>query len=285
MRVLLISFLLFFPESKQWLTHGEWVMAILTGIYVILTAAYVRISLQTFRAIKRQAQLTEQQGESNAKQFTEQINAMNEARRQTDELIRQATAQVSALTKQASVSEIAANAATKAAEAALLNAHAVMTAERAWILLREIVGTSVLPGKKAWCVIHFRNYGKTPGRILSRAIELQIGDNDTAPPNAEAVFKSATEPFFSQRLTPEADDPIMVNIVPNPLLTAELHDELLLQKTKFLWLCGIVKYRDVFENVSEEPHETRFCFVYRTLEGSDKFFWLPSGPREYNQAT
>src|SRR5260370_30772369 len=119
---------------------------------------------------------------------------MNEAERQTDDLRRQATAQLSAQTNQASVSEIAANAATNAAEAALLNAHAVMTAERAWILLREIVDTSVLPGKKAWCVIHFRNYGKTPGRILSRAIELQIGDNDTAPPNAEAVFNSATEP-------------------------------------------------------------------------------------------
>jgi hypothetical protein len=54
------------PQSKPWLTHGELVMSILTGIYVLLTLVYVCISGSTLKAIKR--------GEENSsKQFIEEI--------------------------------------------------------------------------------------------------------------------------------------------------------------------------------------------------------------------
>lgn len=271
-----ISFLL--------LSSDQWVMAILTAVYVAFTGAYVVIALLTLKAIERQAKLTEEQGESNAEQFSQQLAAMDEARKQTEELIKQATAQAAALTQQASAAETAAQAATSAAQAALLNAEGVMKAERAWILLKKIVADKVSPREKAWCIIHFRNSGNTPGRFVSFNIELQIGDKDTEPPNPQAVFGNIEEASFSHVLTPKAIFPIIANLAPDPFLTSELHDELLAHKAKFLWLCGMVKYRDVFEEVSE-PHETRFCYLYKTLEGSNKFFWIPYGPREYNQAT
>src|SRR5215469_7305811 len=92
--------------ATPFLTHGEWVMAILTAIYVGLTATYVIISLFTLKAIKRQAQITEKQGESSADQFQKQLSAMEDARKQTDRRIAQAEAQLTAL-------QIAADAAAK----------------------------------------------------------------------------------------------------------------------------------------------------------------------------
>ena len=38
-----------------WLTHGEWVISILTSIYVLLTGVYVYVSHKTLKAIEKQA--------------------------------------------------------------------------------------------------------------------------------------------------------------------------------------------------------------------------------------
>ena len=44
------------PEAKPWLTHGEWVMAVLTAIYVSITAFYAWVSHKTLRAIEEQTE-------------------------------------------------------------------------------------------------------------------------------------------------------------------------------------------------------------------------------------
>jgi hypothetical protein len=87
-------------EPKPFLSHAEWIMAILTAIYVLITAFYALVSHKTLDAIERQA-------EDQAKTSAEQIKLAHEA----------------------------AEAAQKSASAALLNAQAMISAERPWIVV------------------------------------------------------------------------------------------------------------------------------------------------------
>ncbi len=63
---------------------------------------------------------------------------------------------------------------------------------------------------------------------------------------------------------------------------AELND-ILVNNTKRLWLCGIIRYEDTFR--SKLDHETRICYQFGTwIPGRDPFFTL-RGPDEYNKTT
>jgi hypothetical protein len=59
-------------KSKHWLTHGEWVMSVLTFIYVALTGVYVVISAKTLNTIKDDV-------ESSARQFSDQLKVAQDA--------------------------------------------------------------------------------------------------------------------------------------------------------------------------------------------------------------
>ena len=87
-------------EPQPFLTHAEWIMAILTAIYVGITGFYAWVSRKTLDAIERQAK---DQSETGA----EQIKLAHEA----------------------------ADTAQKSASAALLNAQALINAERPWIIV------------------------------------------------------------------------------------------------------------------------------------------------------
>ncbi len=157
-------------EAKPWLTHGEWVMAVLTAIYVGLTAVYVRISHKTLKAIKGQA-------ESSDKQFREQLT----------------------------VAKDAATAAQQNADAAKVNAQVILNAERAWVsveLLWSEFTPLIMEGSSVVGEVHSthttfamrlvcRNQGRTPAwitekRIIALADLIQI-ERETLAPGKEST--------------------------------------------------------------------------------------------------
>src|SRR5580704_8606623 len=98
--VLSFSILALWQGSQPFLTHGEWIMGTLTAIYVGITGFYAWVSHKTLRAIERQAK---DQADAGAEQMR--------------------------------LAHGAADAAQKSASAALLNAQALISAERPWIIV------------------------------------------------------------------------------------------------------------------------------------------------------
>jgi len=62
-----------------WLTHGEWVMSVLTLIYVAFTGVYVVISRKTLKEIEKQAERAEVESVARDKQFAEQLKVSRDA--------------------------------------------------------------------------------------------------------------------------------------------------------------------------------------------------------------
>ena len=84
----------------HWLTHGEWVMSVLTAIYVLLTGFYALTSHKTLKAIQGQADAAVKDSAARDEQFAEQLRV-----------------------------------ASNAADAALLNAQAVINSDRPWVII------------------------------------------------------------------------------------------------------------------------------------------------------
>jgi hypothetical protein len=133
------------------------------------------------------------------------------------------------------------------------------------------------------CIFFTKNYGKTPGKIFASKAEMQIGDSPTQPPDASVYdMQEAAHNFIifppGEQVASEAD------LAPISFIK-EVDRDKILNKGKFLWLCGFLKYRDTFERENAPEHETRFCYLYETRLNSPKPFWRLAGPSEYNRAT
>jgi hypothetical protein len=176
-----------------------------------------------------------------------------------------------------------ANASTTAANAAMLSAQGVMKAERGWYLLERIDTPNLPANGYANCTIQLRNYGNTPIRIISGKFELQIGDKNSEPPRAADVFSVTLAPNIADVIPPRKRTTAIANLTPNPLITFQQRDDILVNKTKFLWVCGIVNYHDVFEGTTE-AHKTLFCCLYQTLSGPTHY-WAVGGQDKHNSAT
>src|ERR1022692_1237712 len=140
----------------HWLTHGEWVMSVLTAIYVLLTAFYAWTSHKTLKAIQGQADAAVKDSAARDEQFAKQLKVSSDA-----------------------------------AEAARLNAQALIASERAWIMAyivwaadanpnqipRPTTMTVILDGNGGFsidvCLI-CRNEGKTPAWITERRAWLAL---------------------------------------------------------------------------------------------------------------
>jgi hypothetical protein len=180
-----------------------------------------------------------------------------------------------AIWRQMKANEISAKAAQESAEA-------VMRGERAWLLTKtiqipinpetdepyEIDVTQSLPLTH---LIHIvENCGKTPAIVIAQRVELQIGTlenmDQNEPPDA-TVFNTEGSGYQRDYFVPQRNA-----INTNPTLREA-------RPGGFPWLCGMIRYRDVFRDKPE--HETRFCLMY---DPRMKDFRL-AGPREYNKAT
>ena len=264
-------------EPRPWLTHGEWVMAVLTLIYVVITGFYAVTSHRTLNAIT-------EQGNKSADQFQQQLAEMKTAReqtieqmrnavRQTGDLVRQGAAQVAAL-------NISANIATKSADAAKKSADALVNTERSWVFAyvgwaneehpvfiaqRTQQGEELPVQTGIHIVLTCKNQGRTPAWITRKFLRFEI-----APklPN-EPSFRF--EDCIDYALNPIAPDH---SVVICPELFADGRPT---TKESAGYIYGRILYRDVFGD-----HETTFGYYF--YQPRIELARMPA-PAEYNEIT
>jgi hypothetical protein len=177
------------------------------------------------------------------------------------------------------------------ANAAKTSADALIRGQRAWLLIDNVEQPVLVPAPapgdlqqpKLLCsCFSFKNMGKTPARLVAWKSELQIGGSSDKP-DTETGFDIGSQVFCSSMIPqgevmPEPEEARLSS----PITALELKD-IIVQKTRFLWLCGVLKYEDVFRR--GVVHETRFCYLYETRLNTNIPLWRIAGPKEYNEAT
>lgn len=220
-----------------------------------------------------------------------QLSQMKEAGEQTDKMIKQATI---------------------AAEAAKQSAQALMDGERAWLLVEEVgiaedpiaaaieqAGDGPVQIGGTWlectgATFAIVNYGKTPGRILAVDARTEIGTSREEPPNAKEVYESgAMKNIMVLMIGTNKTNVIEEHIVPQQGTRIEIarfppFNHLTAEKltrikndADFLWVYGIVRYKDVYDR----QHETKFCYRYIVPPEEPLIHFCLRGPESYNKAT
>lgn len=191
--------------------------------------------------------------------------------------------------RQAKATEDAANAAKDAAIAATHNAQALINAERAWIAgaIENDGGNFQLfghPNAIPKCRVGIKNYGRTPGKIITICARFdKMPDFAALPP----------EPYFGiDSIAPFGNDIIFPSETAIWLTSSIAGDEPLTQNERLavrdgliiLLLWGEINYADV---ITSEQHLTRFCFWYTyghppNISGFQTCF---SAPASYRKTT
>lgn len=177
--------------------------------------------------------------------------------------------QAGIMERQTKAAEDAAIAAKDNAEAARKSAEAFITESRPWLLLHKNIRPDD-PHSKWQFRIKIQNFGKTPAKLIAYQAEMQMGDR-SAPPD-EMIFEKQ-RPFDSIILPQGEFVDQDFSAMGNDFGKAHAGE-------KYLWLCGLVRYEDVFESNEPRLHETMFCLRYEPLAGI-RGGWV-QGPRKYN---
>lgn len=155
--------------------------------------------------------------------------------------------------------------------------RATQIAERAWIVSDMEAAPPYEPNQTIRYVCRIRNKGRTPAWITEMGSRGHVvkTENDllTVPPyDMAGPFPKKGTP-----LPPEA-------FIPHPFWLDSAKLEKVEQGELTLYLFGMVKYRDVFD----EEHEMRYCYQFKpALGGTDpamRDFYF-GGPKAYNSAT
>jgi hypothetical protein len=170
---------------------------------------------------------------------------------------------------------------------------AQVLSDRAWVLIerdsvRDRIQDPYLPTdeqlilerRMLHCILFCKNVGKTLAKITGARFELEVSDNPNVPPSSPAY--DAPEVFSSAMLLPpDGSAPFEARINS----THQMMQECVNVKNgiRSLWLCGIIKYIDIFECGQDSEHETRFCYVWETRMNSP--FWSKRGDANYNNCT
>jgi hypothetical protein len=171
------------------------------------------------------------------------------------------------------------------------NVEAFVRNERARLLIHKIqepylvtVETAVTEERLSHCVFFVKNFGKGLGTIVASRFELQMSDSVTAPPLPAIYDMKPNTVTFTPYILPQGESwPAEAPLTPAGFVSPE--DLAAIENMrKYVWLCGIIRYYDVFERKNEE-HETLFCYMWETRLNTPKHFWRPAGPAEYNKAT
>jgi hypothetical protein len=181
-----------------------------------------------------------------------------------------------------------------AANAAYLNAQAVMKSQRAWILVEDIEREYLVPFEgqdiqqiqPSYVPFTFRNYGETIGRVIAWKFGLYITDIVDEPP-AEAY--DLTGLVFNPYIIPKQVEAArrvarLENGTGGDGTIRKSEMDRIISKTsydKMLWLCGTLKYEDVFD--PKIIHKTVFCYrFHKWLILREPFFRTQVD--KYNQA-
>jgi hypothetical protein len=174
----------------------------------------------------------------------------------------------------------------KSADAAERSTRAWMAGERAWILSEVHDVKVTMHAEYALPILisfdlHFKNHGRTPGRITRTSAWLDAVENLAALP-----------------LTPDYRNIETFGEFPIPVVTGKSHamftgfndrfleekGELISQGEAIQCAYGFIEYLDIFG----DPHETRFCYKYTITQPPGKPLshgltkW---GHPEYNRVT
>ena len=175
----------------------------------------------------------------------------------------------------------------KSADAAKKSADALMLGDRAWVLIDRIQDPYLptdeqlnVEQRMANCVLFFRNFGKTPAKITAGRFELKISDNPNLPPTSP-VYNSP-ESFNPYMLSPDGPTAFEARMRSAQRMTQECAS--VIDGLRSLWLCGIIKYVDVFERGPDSEHETRVCYVWERMN-TPAPFWSMRGDANYNKFT
>jgi hypothetical protein len=83
----------------------------------------------------------------------------------------------------------------------------------------------------------------------------------------------------------DATIPVQATFEPDGMLTPQEIEEITVKRTRLLWLCGYLKYKDTFDRKDAPVYETRICYRWVNNTDSPKPFWIMAGSREYSTAT
>jgi hypothetical protein len=187
-------------------------------------------------------------------------------------------------------------------QACLMRSHAkhlrslaehIALSERAQVLLHTkktllpvlipIDAPPTQPGEHifAHCLISLKNFGRTPAHVCACEFEMQIGQSEKSPPSVGFYEKTFRSSIYT--IAPNEHWPIQATLLPDGFVNSATLKEID-EGTRFLWLCGVVRYRDVFREKGKIP-ETRVCMLYETRTNQPKPYWRVEGPSEYNRTT
>lgn len=181
-----------------------------------------------------------------------------------------------------------------AANAAKTSADAIITGDRPWLLVEKVdvgdkiqspylVPVEVNRERLTHCVFFIKNYGKTPAKMLAEKAELQMSEKPASPPDASIYRMDQVREHPS--VFPQGEHFAVEAILTQSGIINQADRNAILGGTKFLWLCGCMRYRDTFERENAVDYETCFCYLYETRIKTLEPFWRPFGPHEYNRAS
>jgi hypothetical protein len=174
------------------------------------------------------------------------------------------------------------------AKAAKASVQAVVKSERAWILVEKVgleylVPIEVQQNQPNYVSIDFRNYGKTIAKMTAWKFGLYITEIVDEPP---AIAYEIDKDIFNSSIQPPKEPvPQIAQLMGKEAIIHQADYDAIIGKTdvtKFLWLCGIIKYEDVFDPKTE--HETLVCYRFGTWRsGKEPFFKMVVA--KYNKET
>jgi hypothetical protein len=173
----------------------------------------------------------------------------------------------------------------RSAKAALLNAKAIIGAERAWIVVREVEGRPTQNYQTRMpdvCVsIHFTNKGRSPAFLLEGECKYAVCPRGTMlPAVSDLDWKPSKDINQRPGICIQPGEEYHLRNIKCGIVIPDM--QRLYEGEEVLWVYGMLNYRDVFGRLQE----TWYC--YRWESHNDTEFipqWIPDGPAGYNRAT
>jgi len=125
-----------------------------------------------------------------------------------------------------------------------------------------------------------KNFGNTPAIAVASRFELQLGETLDDPPDT-SIF-NPIELTDERQLIPPGEPIIREVRRENAVIFSEEEIIAILHSETFVWLCGQVRYIDVY---GRGPHQTNICEVYRFPPLTPVEMFSPAGFHGYNRAT
>ena len=149
--------------------------------------------------------------------------------------------------------------AKQSADAALLNAHAVINAERPWLL----VSIEEVEGKEGEWVVRATNTGNTPAELVEGHCAFMPQPGDFRPP--DNLFDPFFAPIQSLFVKDDGFEIRRITIQTSVMGRDEFFRVFANDPIKFLYVYGKILYWDTFTDRTDprsEPHVTQWIFIY-----------------------